>query len=147
LIDPVTMMGGHAAAGAILGIISNIISGNAKKQIELEKIRHKYNEQTSEYQVKISNTKPPFYFPILLLTTTYCIAVTICFICGDIPIASQGFSTEPTETSIALGLFKRTSPNDQVYLLTFAGLGTYFMSPIAFILTSVFTGIVPKRGA
>lgn len=150
MIDPVTAMGGSAIGGAVLGLLSNLVTGFFSSQVELAKVgaqsQKDNNEQVNKYQAAIANSHPPYSIHLLLITATYCLAVAICFFCGDIPVATQGFGGEPTETSLALGLFKRTSPDTTVYLLTFAGLGTYFMSPLAFILTSVFTGIVPRRG-
>jgi len=150
MIDPVTAMGGSAIGGAVLGLLSNAVSGFFSSQISLAKIgaeaQKDNNEHVLKYQASIANSRPPYSSHLMLITATYCFAVAICFLCGDIPVATQGFGGEPTETSIALGLFKRSATDKTVYLLTFAGLGTYFMSPLAFILTSVYTGIVPKRG-
>lgn len=146
MIDPVTALGGSSILGAIIGVVSNLILQGGKNKVELERIRFDREQNMQDYQVKLAGKHPPFYSVIMLLAATYCICTGICFIAGDIPVASQGFRGEPTTTSIALGLYKRVSPDKTVYVLTFAGLGTYFMSPIAFILTSVLTGIVPKRG-
>lgn len=156
MIDPVSAVGGSAVSGAVIGLLSNAASAYFRNKLELERIRwqgrFEQNEQLKAYQTdfKVDGRgraiTPPFYLPVLLLTCTYCFAVCICFLCGDIPVASQGFGAEPTETSLAWGLFVRSSTNNEVYLLTLAGLGTYFLSPIAFILTAVLSGIVPRKG-
>ena len=150
------MIGGSAGVGAILGLVSNYISSKAQKEIDLKKqegmnnaiLAGKLQEYQTHFQVdkKGHAVHPPFYFPVLLITATYCVCVTICFLCGDIPVATQSFNGEPTTTSVLWGLIKRTDGDKTVYILTLAGLGTYFMSPLAFILTAVLAGIVPKRG-
>ncbi len=147
MIDPITALGGSSMIGAIIGVISNVISQSGKNKVELERIRFNREENMQDYQVKIAGTHPPFYSVIMLLAATYCVCTGICFVAGDIPVASQGFNAEPNTTSLVFGLFKRSTGDKTVYLLTFAGLGTYFLAPIAFILTAVLTGIVPKRGA
>jgi len=155
MIDPLTMVTGGAGLGAVLGLISNFFAGRNETQLELKKQEGINNAalagNLAEYQQNFRvNEKgvavhPPFYFPILLITATYCVCTGICFAAGDIPIATQQFNGEPNEMSIMFGLITRSSSDKTVYILTLAGLGTYFMAPLAFILTSVLTGIVPKR--
>lgn len=146
MLGPLITLAGSAAGGAILGLISDTLNQRSKDKVELERIRFGREQKLHKYQVSLAGTHPPFYSVIMLLAATYCLCTLICFLCGDVPVATQSFGAEPTKLELGFGLFKRSESDKTVYLLTFAGLGTYFLSPIAFILTSVLTGIVPKRG-
>lgn len=146
MIDPVTTLLGGSIGGSLIGVISNIITQRGKNQIELERIRFGREEKMQGYQSKLYALNPPFRIVIFMLAATYCICISICFVCGDLPVATQSFNAKPSSFSFGWGFVEKQTPDRTVYLLTFAGLGTYFLSPIAFILTSVLTGIVPKRG-
>ena len=146
MIDPITTVLGSSLGGAIIGVVSNVIKERGKNQVELERIRFGREQNVQDYQTKLYSMHPPFRLIVFLLAFTYCLCVAICFLCGDLPVASQSFNSKPSSFSIGWGFIEKQTPDRTVYLLTFAGLGTYFLSPISFILTSVLTGIVPKRG-
>ena len=149
MIDPVTMLGGSSVAGSVIGLVMTFLKMRGENDLEKTRIisreKKEQNEHTIKYHKTIDGLRDPYIVCVVMLCATYCLAVAICFLCGDIPVATQGFGIEPTETSIAFGLFTRTAPDSSVYLLTFAGLGTYFMSPISYILTVKLTGITTRR--
>jgi hypothetical protein len=148
VIDPVTALGGSSLAGSVIGLILSWINTSSNKQVKLAEILRGEQKETNEhvinYQKTINGARDPYAFCVFILTCTYCLAVSICFFCGDIPVATQGFGEEPSTISIAFGLFTRSTTDKSVYLLTFAGLGTYFMSPIAYILTVKLTGLTKR---
>ena len=148
MIDPITSLGASTIGGAVLGLFSNFVKGFFDNQVQLAKIgiqeQQNNNENISKYQAQLDGTLPPFRFHLLLITITYCFCVSICFIFGDVPIATFSLGESATETTVLF--FKRISPDKDVYLVSLASVGFYLLSPMAFILTSVFTGIVPKRG-
>lgn len=149
MIDPVTVLGGSSLAGSVIGLIMTIVKNRSENQLEMARIlkgdEKELNEHVIKYQKAIDGIRDPYIGLLRMLVFTYCFAVAICFLCGDIPVATQSFGGEPTETSIALGLFKRSAADRSIYLLTFAGLGTYFMSPIAYVFTVKLTGITSRR--
>jgi hypothetical protein len=148
MIDPITSLGASTVAGAVLGMVSNFVKSFFDNQVALAKIgieeRKQDNEAVLKYQAAIDNSHPPYRFHIMLITATYCLAVAICFVFGDVPVATFSLEGSPTETTILF--FKRVSADKDVYMVSLAAVGFYLLSPLAFILTSVFTGIVPKRG-
>ena len=148
MIDPITSLGASTVAGAVLGMVSNFVKSFFDNQVALAKIgieeRKQDNEALAKYQFKLDGSAPPYRFHILLITITYCVAVAICFICGDVPVATFSLAGSSTETTVLF--FKRVSDDKNVYMVSLASVGFYLLSPLAFILTSVFTGIVPKRG-
>lgn len=148
MIDPMTALGGSSIAGGLLGTITALWKASQANKLAMAKVTHdrteQINEHTIAYQKLLQRGGDPYAKCVFLLATTYCICTAICFLCGDIPVATQSFGTEPTETSIAFGLFTRSKTDNSVFLLTFAGLGTYFMSPISYILTVKLTGAVGK---
>ena len=148
MIDPITSLGASTVAGAVLGMASNFVKSFFDNQVALAKIgieeRKQDNESLIKYQAQIDGSNPPYVFHILCITVTYCLAVAICFICGDVPVATFSLAGSPTETTVLF--FKRVSSDKDVYMVSLASVGFYLLSPLAFILTSVFTGIVPKKG-
>jgi hypothetical protein len=148
MIDPITSLGASTIAGAVLGMGSNFVKSFFDNQVALAKIgleeRKQDNESIAKYQAQLDGTNPPYFWHILLITATYCFAVAICFSCGDVPVATFSLNSSPTETTLLF--FKRVSDDKNVYMVSLASVGFYLLSPLAFILTSVFTGIVPKRG-
>lgn len=89
---------------------------------------------------------PPFSSSVLLITISYCLCTTICFALGDITVFTQNPTAEPTITSWAWGLYRSEHSNDTVSVVTFASVGTYMAHFLAFILSAVITGVVPKKG-
>ena len=149
MIDPITLLGGSSVVGSAIGLIMTFAKMGGENKLEHARIlkgeKQEQNKHVLAYQKSINNMRDPYMLCVLMLCATYCFAVAICFLCGDIPVATQGFGVEPTKTSLAFGLFTRSSTDKSVYLLTFAGLGTYFMSPISYILTVKLTGITTRR--
>ena len=150
MIDPISALVGGPIGGAALGLFSDLVRSYFSNKLEHAKIlrgeQNDINEAQLKYQVELAGKHPPYYGVIMLVACTVCLATLYCFLVGDIPVITQGFKANPTETSVAFGLWKRVSPDQNVYLLTFAGLGTYFMAGLLFVLTSVTTGVFPKRG-
>ncbi len=149
MIDPMTALGGSSALGAGVSLITGLWRASKEYQIDLVEAgnqnKREINEHAINYQKHLAKSGNNHSLTFFMLAATYCLCTSICFFCGDIPVASQGFSSEPSELSIAFGLFQRSTADKTVYLLTFAGLGVYFMSPISYILTVRLTGIASRR--
>jgi len=166
---------GAAGSGAVLGLIGNLISsGVEKKKLELERERERTQQQIDAINQNKGSFKvdeggeledvsyfwglyrrtgktrdrainPPFYFAILCITWTYCAATITCFLLGDIVVATQNPTAEPTTTSWAWGFFEHSVQNSTIAVVTFASVGSYMAHFLAFVLSAVLTGIVPKK--
>ena len=149
MIDPMTALSGSSALGVAVSVIVGLWRSGQDHKIEMAEIlrgeRKEINEHALKYQKQVSSSGNSHSITYFMLGATYCLCTLICFLCGDIPVASQGFNSEPSTISLAFGLFQRSVTDKTVYLLTFAGLGVYFMSPISFILTVRLTGIASRR--
>jgi len=149
MIDPMTALGGSSIGGAVIGTLLSLWQSSQSNKLEQSRIlareKQEINDQVIKYQQELSKTRDPYRAILFMLGATYCFCTCICFLCGDVPVATQGFGSEPTQSSVLFGLFQRSSADKTVYFLTFAGLGTYFMSPLSFILTVKLTGITGRR--
>ncbi len=171
------MMGivGSAGAGAVMGLIGNIISaGVEKKKLALAAEKEKtqqmadaINQNSTGYKVdkggqietvsylwglyyregitRARAISPPFKLCLTLITATYCAATLVCFLLGDIVIATQNPTGEPIVTSWLWGLYSSSHVDSTVSVVTFASVGYGMACFLNFIMAAVFTGIVPKR--
>lgn len=165
---------GASGAGAILGLIGNFISaGIEKKRLEVEAskeqarilaqatghYREPYIDEGQEVEISYlwglyhfsGKTKPkvlpPVFHNILLVfAVAYSASATYCIMVGDVPVATINPTTEPVTQSILFGLWERSYTPTTVAVQTFASVGQYMFHFIAFILSAVITGAVPKRG-
>jgi len=166
---------GSAGSGAVLGLAGNMISASVeKKKLEIEARKEETNQTrmaianaTGSYKVdegaKIETVSylwglyhregvtraraisPPFRVCLTLITLTYCLATLTCFLLGDIVIATQNPTGEPVTTSWVWGLHTTTYVDSTISVVTFASVGQSMAYFLSFILSAVFTGIVPKR--
>jgi hypothetical protein len=141
MIDPMTALGGSSIGGAVIGTLLSLWQSSQSNKLEQSRILAREKQEINDQVI----TRDPYRAILFMLGATYCFCTCICFLCGDVPVATQGFGSEPTQTSLLFGLFERSSADKTVYFLTFAGLGTYFMSPLSFILTVKLTGITGRR--
>jgi len=102
-------------------------------------------EWTHEYTKIPKAINPPFASSVLLIAWTYCACTLVCFLLGDIIVATQNPTAEPTVTTWAWGAWSQQHSNDTISVVTFASVGTYMAHFLAFILSAVITGVVPKR--
>lgn len=167
-----TASGSGAILGLIGNIISASVEkhkytldaarGERKDKQDAIKEHSKYFQTTNAHKVKrrikiwgfeweIEKTKPrrainpPFGSSVLLITISYCICTIICFALGDIIIFSQNPTAEPTVSSWFWGFYRSEHSNDTIAVVTFASVGAYMAHFLAFILSAVITGVVPKR--
>lgn len=156
MLDVLPMLG-SAGGGAVLGLVGNAIQARVEsKKIELQIEKEKLNAelaragvikdlQTVQFDAKGEPVHPPFYIPILLLTATYSISMLVCFVFGDIVVWTRNPTAEPVVRNYVWGLYSTTIPAGTVYVETFASVGAYMGHFVAFILSAVLTGIVPKK--
>jgi hypothetical protein len=144
-----TALSGSSALGIVFSTVVGLWRSSQDSKLELYEIlrgeKRELNEHALKYQKQAASSGNSHSITFFMLAATYCLCTLICFLCGDVPVASQGFNVEPSSWSLAFGLFERSVTDKTVYLLTFAGLGVYFMSPLSFILTVRLTGIASKR--
>ena len=164
-------MGGSAIAGAGFGTLKAIFAGIQAGKAEQRRHELELSGKSAEFQKafklnqphhKIKKSyfwglytfdgippphavKPPHNIFLLCITVTYCAVCLICFLAGDVPVLSQSFASEPSSWGFGWGLVERTIADKTVYILTLAGLGTYFMSPLAFVITNSTTGHIVRR--
>lgn len=174
MIDDIFSMAASAGGGAILGLFTNFIqAGVEKKRIEkdtaianatrdaktLKSLGANLNIDRGEPYERIfklwgftwirKGTKPdkpihpPYASHLLLITTTFCICTLIAYALGDIAIATKSPSADPSVWKF--GPFERIEPNNTVSVVTFASVGVYNTHFLAFIMSAVYTHIIPKR--
>lgn len=103
-------------------------------------------EWAHEYTKAPRAINPPFSTDVLLITICYCICTITCFLLGDLVVATQNPTAEPTITSWGWGFYRSEHNDDTISVVTFASVGAYMAHFLAFILSAVITGVVPKKG-
>jgi len=157
MLESILPMLGSAGGGAVLGLVGNAIqAGVEKKKLELQIEERKFDHelaragaikkhQKREFDKDGNVVEPPYYLPILFLTLSYCVAMLICFVFGDIIVWTRNPTADPIVRNYLWGLYSTTIPSGTVYVETFASVGAYMGHFVAFILSAVLTGIVPKK--
>jgi len=79
-------------------------------------------EYIHEYTKPPKAINPAFASSVLLITWTYCACTLICFLLGDIIVATQNPTAEPTVTTCAWGAWSRQHSNDTISVVTFASV-------------------------
>ena len=141
-------LAGSGVAGSIFGLVSDWMQSKAdikKLEVELEIKRRAQEANQTLNHVKTVSSSPFFSKSFGLLVFTYCACTAICFAFPEVIIWTFNPEDEPKRVSIFWGLVSHEWKPTRVYEITSGGLGYSLLHPIAFIITSVTTGISAKR--
>jgi hypothetical protein len=83
---------------------------------------------------------PPYSFELRMLTSAYCLAIAICFLCGDVVVFSRDIEGATNGWSFLFGIIERTAPDRAIYVQTLAGLGAGLLTTASFVITSTIVG-------
>lgn len=148
MITELLGLAGSGVAGSIFGIFSDWMQSRSevkKLEVELEiKRRAQEAGQVLEHVRTIAD-KPFFGRSFGLLVFTYCACTFTCFAFPEVQVWTFNPDDEPKRFELLWGLVGYEWKLTKVYTVTTGGLGYSLLHPLAFMITSVVTGINSSR--
>lgn len=77
---------------------------------------------------------------MFIIISTYCIAVLLCFIDGDIPVSTLNPNEVPNTKTILYGLYTQSKVDAETYILSLASIGLLLLTPLNFAICQWITG-------
>lgn len=143
---------GTSVGGAVFGQVASFIQGRAEAKIREQQQKHEqdlaFKDQLGDYYKNIGKNNPEFNHTlgsvIWMLAATYCTCTILCFCFPSVIVYTLDPNEAPRKISF-LFLFHYEWQRTKILELTTGGVGLMLCYPIVFIISSVLTGIVPRR--
>jgi hypothetical protein len=144
---------GTSVGGAVFGQISSFMQSKSEAKLREQQQIHEQNlafkGELGGYYEKIGKSNPEINHTlghvISMLAFTYCATILIFALCPGHVIYALDPTDEGQSFSFLWGLLDFQWKPKRIMELTTGGVSLMMAYPVVFILSSVLTGIVPRR--